>query len=293
MQLRLAGTIAADRVEVDARAHHVVGQDRRLFLVRRACGDDLRARDSVFGRGAGRDLQPRCRQIAHRLGRGVRVDIVKPHFLDTQNVMEGQRLKLALRAVADHRHDLCVFRGQMAGGHDGRRRRAQRRQNRHFGQQDRVTVVDPSQNPESRHGLEPAPHVRRVPVDVFESIPLAVRGRHQLDHPFGGMGGHAGGLVEIFPAQEIRLDPVGDGGDGLGHAIAIHDAHHVVDRHKGHHGHAGRVQVGHDVAFRGDREIRAARDVILAPASDGRGRIYRTARRRNPPSDGLSCPARP
>jgi hypothetical protein len=41
--------------------------------------------------------------VAHQLVGGVRVGVEHAHFLDAQQRMEGQRLELALRAVADQR----------------------------------------------------------------------------------------------------------------------------------------------------------------------------------------------
>ena len=59
VQFGLAGRIAADRVEVDAGADHVVGQNGRKTLVRGAGGDDLGAEDRLLARTAADDLESR------------------------------------------------------------------------------------------------------------------------------------------------------------------------------------------------------------------------------------------
>ena len=66
--------------------------------------DDLRAQDRLFRGAAGGDAQPAPRKVARAFRRGGGVDVVKPHLVDAADRLEGQRLELGLRAVADHRH---------------------------------------------------------------------------------------------------------------------------------------------------------------------------------------------
>lgn len=57
---------------------------------------------------------PILRQIAHQLVGSARVDVVDQDFLDTEVVVEGQRLEFALRAIANQGLDGV---GELAGDH--------------------------------------------------------------------------------------------------------------------------------------------------------------------------------
>ena len=65
MQLSLAGAVAANRVDMDPSANHVVGQDGlHLFIRSRSC-DDVSAFDCVFGCFALHD----CDAVSRKIGR--------------------------------------------------------------------------------------------------------------------------------------------------------------------------------------------------------------------------------
>jgi len=63
MQLGFAGAVAADGVDMDTTADHVVGQDGGQLLVGGAGRDDLRACDGVFRCGAGGHGQTRVGEV--------------------------------------------------------------------------------------------------------------------------------------------------------------------------------------------------------------------------------------
>ncbi len=89
---------------------------------------------------------------------------------DPEEGPEGQGLELGLGAVADQRHGARIRprqgpRGQRRGGGG-----AQRRQQRHLGDQDGIAVADIGQHPEGGDGLAPAGGVLRVAVDVLEAV---------------------------------------------------------------------------------------------------------------------------
>jgi hypothetical protein len=73
-------------------------------------------------------------------------------------------------------------------------------------EEERVAGGDIGQKAEGGDGLQAALHVVGVAVDVFEAVGFTVRGGHELDHADVGVGGHARGLVELGPAEEVGLD---------------------------------------------------------------------------------------
>ena len=73
-------------------------------------------------------------------------------------------------------------------------------------------------------------------VHIFERIDLAVRGWHQLDNAFAGVGGDARCLVEQFPTLEISLDDVGELGQHPLYADVVHEPHHILDADEGDEG---------------------------------------------------------
>lgn len=66
-------------------------------------------------------------------------------------------------------------------------------------------------------------------VHIFEAIERAVARRHQLDHAFLGMRGHARRLVKILPATEIFLHITGKFLKKGLNADAKHQLHHMID----------------------------------------------------------------
>ena len=63
MQFGLSRTVAADCVDMNATADHIVRQNRRVLLVSRAGCYDVCAFDSLFASSTGNDVQARIRQI--------------------------------------------------------------------------------------------------------------------------------------------------------------------------------------------------------------------------------------
>ncbi len=151
--------------------------------------------------GAGGDRQSGARQVAHRLCRRQRIDIVEPDVIDAADSLHGKRLKFCLRAVADHRHGARTLRCQMPCRHGRGGGGAKRCQQRHFSQQYRIAGRDFRQEAKGGDGLQALRHVLRMAVHIFEAIDLAIRGRHQLDHALARNGRR--------PAVSCRRAPSG------------------------------------------------------------------------------------
>ena len=145
-------------------------------------------------------------RFGDRLARRRRIDVVIRTVSIPHRALNAERLEFALRAGPDDRHRARTRRREIFGGQRRGRRGAKRGEDRHFGDQHRIAAVDVRQHAEGRHRLAPLAGVLRMAVDVFEAIGRAVAGRHQLDHPFGRMGGDPRRLVEHLPAAEILLD---------------------------------------------------------------------------------------
>ncbi len=117
VQLRLAGAIAADGVDVDAGADHVVGEDRCVGLVGGHRGDDLCAQHGGLGAVADLDLETVTGEVAGAALAGRRINVMQPQMRDAEQRLEGKRLKLGLCAIADQRHCRRAGRGQMPRRH--------------------------------------------------------------------------------------------------------------------------------------------------------------------------------
>ena len=181
-QFGLARTITTDGVDMNTSTHHVVGQDRRILLVSGAGGYNLSAQNCVLGGLAGNNLDPVARQVFGAFCRCCAINIIQAHFVDADNRLHRQGLEFGLRPVADHRHDMRAFGGQQPR-HNGRsRRRAQRCQDRHLGQQHRIAIGHIRQQAEGRDSLQSIHRIGWVPVDIFEPVNFAIRRRHQFDH---------------------------------------------------------------------------------------------------------------
>ena len=167
-------------------------------------------------------------QVAHQLGGGLRVDVEQANFLDAQQVVERQRLELALRAVADQGHTRAVGPRQRARC-DGRHGSgADGSCQRQFAQQFRHAVGDIGQHAERHHGGQAQAGVGGMAVDVLEGIGLGVCYRHQFDHAEFGMVADACLFVEVLPAQIVCVDVVGHAAQGACDALAVDDGGDVV-----------------------------------------------------------------
>ena len=232
-QFGLSGAISADRVDVYARANHVVRQDRRILLVGSTGRQDLRTLYGLFGAVTRDHVQRGPGEVVFELPDRVRVDIPEPHGVDADHGLHRAALELRLSPVADHRHRLGTLGCQHPRRQRRHRRRAHRRQHRHLTQQNRIARGDVSQQAKGGDGLQPLFGILGMAVDVFETINLTIRGRHQLDHPFRRMGCDAGGFVEKLPPAKVGLDVVGQ---TLQHRVdpdVMDQLHHVIHRNEG------------------------------------------------------------
>ncbi|MDF9864971.1 hypothetical protein M2437_003953 [Methylorubrum pseudosasae] len=90
------------------------------------------------------------------------------------------------------------------GGRECRgRRRAQRRQQAHLADQQRITRRYVGEHAEGDDRLLAETGIAGMTVDELEAVELRVRDRHQLDHPTGRVAREARGEIELGPAQEI------------------------------------------------------------------------------------------
>ena len=81
-------------------------------------------------------------------------------------------------------------------------------------------------------------------VYIFESIDLAVRGRHQLDNAIAGMGSDARRLVEDVPSAKVGLNGVRLFHQHGFDTDMMNETHHVLDADKGNERFCGR-KLGH------------------------------------------------
>ena len=275
MQLGLAGAVAADGVQVHAGLDQVRRQDGGAGLVGGDRRDDVGAAHRLAGACGAAHPQARCslREVAHQLvGRG-RVDVEGDDLLDAQMGVKGQRLELGLRAVADQRHAARVGPSQRTRRHQRGRGGAQRGGQRQLRQQHRPAGVDIGQHAEGHHGVEAAPGVGRVAVDVLEGVALAVGRRHQLDHADLGMAGHAGRLVELGPAHEVGRQRIGQ--------IAEKGLEAAFGHQVGHRGHVD--EAGHgglpcrkDCGMTGILPVPAARKKPADRSKRSQNRAFRS-----------------
>ena len=208
-ELGLARAVAAHGIQVHAGLDHLRREDDRVALVGGDGGDDVGAARGLAGRGAAHDaqaLEPQRGEVALELRGGRRVHVVEAQLADADQVMEGDRLELALRAVADQRHRAAVLARHPARGQRRHRGGAQRGGERELGEQDRVAGGDLGEHAERGDGEQALSGVLGVAVDVLERVQRAVGDRHQLDHADRGVRGVARRLVERVPAAVVRLD---------------------------------------------------------------------------------------
>ena len=96
MQLRLTRAITADRVDVDARADHVVGEDGRPALVGGAGRDDLGPENRLFAGPARDDADPCAAEVPRGFSRRDSIDVVEPHRFDSAERLERKRLEFRI-----------------------------------------------------------------------------------------------------------------------------------------------------------------------------------------------------
>ena len=112
-------------------------------------------------------------QIRDELGRGARIDIVQADRLDAEQVVEGERLELALRAVADQRHHAAVPAREAAGRHHRGGGGAHGGGQRELAEQLGPAGVDIGEHAEGHHGGQAGAGVPGVAVDVLEAVGAA------------------------------------------------------------------------------------------------------------------------
>ncbi|MCY1371810.1 hypothetical protein D9M68_853720 [compost metagenome] len=147
--------------------------------------------------------------------------------INAQDVVEGERLELALRAVADQGHLARAGPCQRARRQRGCHGRAQRSGERQLADQQRLSRGDPRQRAERHHGRQAGLRIAGMPVHIFEAVELAVGGGHQLDHPGRGMAGHPRALVEFLPSKKVRQHIVQQAGKDLFRALQGYDLRDV------------------------------------------------------------------
>jgi hypothetical protein len=231
-ELGLARAVAAHGVQVHAGLDHLGREDDGVALVGGDGGDDVGAARGLARRGASHHaqaLEPERGEVALELGCSSRVHVEEAQLADADEVMERDRLELALRAVADQRHRAAVLARHPARGERGHRGGAQRGGERELGKQDRVARGDLGEHAERGDGEQPLGGVLRVAVDVLERVQLAVGDRHQLDDAHARVRGVARRFVELVPAEVVRLDLARQRLDEGGGAHAAHQFLDALD----------------------------------------------------------------
>jgi hypothetical protein len=181
---------------------------------------DVGALHRLGGAVANLDRQPAAGEVGDQPGGGGGIDVVHAQPVNAHQMLERDRLELALRAIADQRHHAAPGAGQQLRGHCRRGGGAHRRRQRQLAEQQRRAGSHVGQHAEGHHGGQAPAGVARVAVDILEAVAVAIRDRHQLDDALACMVRHAGGLVEILPAQEVGPDALGDGCDAGAQAAA-------------------------------------------------------------------------
>ena len=249
MQLGLARAITANGIDVHAGLDHPGSEDRRIGLVCSDGGDDVGAANG-FGRAlADRDLQAHADKVGRELGTGRSVVVEEPQLADAHQVAKGDRLELALRAVADQRHAAAARPRQALRGQRRHRRGTDRGGDRQLGQQPRRAGGHIGEHAECHHRRQAQPVVGGVAVDVLEGELRGVGNRHQLDHADLGMACDASRLVEILPAQKVGFDARRHAADTGRQALAADDANDVIGAEKEGAGKAVGLHGGHPAAM--------------------------------------------
>ena len=111
-QFCFARTIATNRVDVDTRADHVVGQDRGICLVSRACRDDMCTLDGFLAGFAGDNFHTSALQVRRTFCGCSSINVIQSHLINPNDGLHCGCLKFGLCPIADHGHDACAFWGQ-------------------------------------------------------------------------------------------------------------------------------------------------------------------------------------
>src|SRR5690606_40052812 len=135
-----------------------------------------RSDDGQGGRGV---------RVARQLEGGRGVGVVGAYLCNTEQVVERQRLELALRAIADQRHRTRAGTRQRTRRQDRGGGGAQCRGQGQLADQQRAAGGDLGQRAESHDGGQAAARILRMAVDILEAVQRVVGGRHQLDDPVG------------------------------------------------------------------------------------------------------------
>ncbi len=120
-QFGFAGAITAHGIQVHAGGQHVSGEDGGVALVGGDGGDDVASLHCRSHAGRDHHVYPpvrrkRC-EIALQLGGGHGIHIKQLQAAHAQQRDKGQRLKFALRAIANQRHAAAVRPRQLARHH--------------------------------------------------------------------------------------------------------------------------------------------------------------------------------
>ena len=136
--------------------------------------------------------------------------------------MEGNRLKFALRAVANQRHAPRIGTRQRMCCHERGGASAHRCGEGQFRQQHRIAGVHVGEHAKRHHGVQALRRVARVTVDVLECVALGVGDRHQLNHANVRMVSNARRLVKVCPANEVRFNRARQLPDELRYTDLLH-----------------------------------------------------------------------
>ena len=142
-------------------------------------------------------------------------------------MVKGQRLELALCAVANQRHGAGTGAGQGPCGHGRHGGGAQRSGEGELAQQQRRARGHIGQHAKRHHGRQAPARVLGVAVDVLERVGPVVSNGHEFDHAVARVAGYPCGFVEGAPAQEVSMDAVGDAAQAGLDALALHQRDHV------------------------------------------------------------------
>ena len=238
VQFGLARAVATHGIEVHARLDHLGQQDGGVALVGGDRGHDVAAAHGLLHRCAAHDLQVRqvqARQVAFEFCAGSGVCVEQAQLADALQVIESQRLELALRAIADQRHGAAVLPGQVARGQHRHGGGAQCGGQREFGHQQRVAGVHIGQYTKGRDGEQALGRVLGVAVDILEAVQVPVAGGHEFDHSDGGVNGVPRRFVELLPAPVVAVHGLHQLLQKMCQPDVLHQFAYAVYAHEIHH----------------------------------------------------------
>ncbi len=230
VQFSFTGAVATHRIEVHAGFDHVRGQDGRAGFVGSDGGNNVSAAHRISHAGGNNELQVRVSgQVLHQLFGSRRVDVEQADFVDIEQGMECQGLKLTLRTIANQRHAACVITCQVAGHERRSSSCTDRGSEGHFTQQHRLAGIHIAQGTECHHREHSGLGILGVTVDVFEGIQRGIGSRHQLNHAVCRVIGQACALFEIIPAQIVLANVFGHFAEAGGQAFAYYQLAQIMD----------------------------------------------------------------